>query len=113
LPKERAVSRKGTLVLCITSALVNALGARVLDGLGLIEGLLSPAGWRLLLIVPLSLAFYGARLFVYFIAPGLLLAELYGLLRSPRAATLLQKIYYFARDSKSGSATNMRGESPP
>ena len=90
------MSRKGTLVVCITSALVNALGARVLDALGLIEGLLSPSGWRLLLIVPLSVAFYGARLFVYFVAPGLLLAELCGLLRSPRAATLLRRVYYLA-----------------
>jgi hypothetical protein len=102
LPKERAVSRKSTLVFCVASALVNALGARVLDALGLIEGLLSPSGWRLLLIVPLSLAFYGARLFVYFIAPGLLLAELYGLLRSRRTATLLQRIHYFARRFEGG-----------
>jgi hypothetical protein len=102
LPKERAMSRKGTLIVCIMSALVNALGARVLDALGLIEGLLSPSGWRLLLIVPLSVAFYGARLFVYFIAPGLLLAELYGLLRSPRAANLLRRIHYFARRFEGG-----------
>lgn len=76
------MTRKSTLVLCVTSALGNALGARLLDALGLAEGLLSPGGHRLLLIVPLSLAFYGARLFVYFIAPGLLLVELYRSLRS-------------------------------
>jgi hypothetical protein len=78
------MTAKSTLALCVTSALVNAVGARLLDALGLIEGLLSPSGHRLLLIVPLSLVFYGARLFVYFIAPGLLLAELYSLLRRRR-----------------------------
>jgi hypothetical protein len=79
------MTTKGMLVVGITTALIDAFGARVLDALGLIEGLLSPSGSRLLLIVPLSLAFYGARLFVHFIAPGLLLAELYRLLRSRRA----------------------------
>ena len=59
--------------LLAVSALVDVLGARVLDSLGLIEGLLSPSGARLLLIAPLAALFYAARFCALFVAPGLLL----------------------------------------
>jgi hypothetical protein len=55
------------------SALLNLLGAQLLDTLGLIEGLLSPTGARLALLVPVAVVFYAARFFAFFIAPGLLL----------------------------------------
>jgi hypothetical protein len=55
------------------SALLNLLGAQLLDELGLIEGLLSPSGARLALLVPVALVFYAARFFAFFVAPGLLL----------------------------------------
>ncbi|HEX2874432.1 MAG TPA: hypothetical protein VHP33_24425 [Polyangiaceae bacterium] len=54
-------------------ALVNVLGARLLDELGLIEGLLSPSGAQLALLVPVAVVFYAARFFAFFVAPGLLL----------------------------------------
>jgi hypothetical protein len=55
------------------SALLNLLGAQLLDTLGLIEGLLSPTGAQLALLVPVAVVFYTARFFAFFIAPGLLL----------------------------------------
>ncbi|RYZ05117.1 MAG: hypothetical protein EOO73_21155 [Myxococcales bacterium] len=60
----------------VSSALMNLLGARLLDWLGLVEGLLAPQGWRLLLIVPLAVSFYAARFIAWFVAPGLLLGAL-------------------------------------
>ena len=60
----------------IASLLCNLLGARLLNTLGLLEGLLSPSGWRLLLLVPLAVSFYCARFVAYFVAPGLLLGTL-------------------------------------
>ncbi len=60
----------------LASALLNVIGARVLDALGLIEGLLSPSGGRLLLIVPVAVSFYAARFVAWFVAPGLLLGAL-------------------------------------
>ena len=55
------------------SALLNLLGAQLLDELGLIEGLLSPTGAQLALLVPVAVVFYTARFFAFFVAPGLLL----------------------------------------
>lgn len=60
----------------VSSALLNVVGATVLDRLGLIEGLLSPNGLRLLLIVPVAVSFYAARFVAWFVAPGLLLGAL-------------------------------------
>lgn len=60
----------------IASVLLNVVGARLLDRLGLIEGLLSPSGARLLLLAPLAVSFYAARFVAYFVAPGLLLGAL-------------------------------------
>jgi len=51
-------------------------GARVLDALGLIEGLLSPSGAAFALLLPLAVVFYVARFTAWFIAPGLLLGAL-------------------------------------
>lgn len=63
-------------VWLLVSALLNFIGARILDRLGLIEGLLSPSGSRLLLIVPVAVSFYAARFVAWFVAPGLLLGAL-------------------------------------
>lgn len=60
----------------VVSALLNLLGAHVLDAFGLVEGLLSPSGGRLLLIVPVAVSFYAARFIAWFIAPGLFLGAL-------------------------------------
>lgn len=51
-------------------------GARLLDEIGLIEGLLSPSGASSALLVPLALVFFAARLFAVFVAPGLVLGAL-------------------------------------
>jgi hypothetical protein len=55
------------------SAALNLLGARLLDRLGLVEGLLSPSGGNLALLVPVATLFYAARFCALFVAPGLLL----------------------------------------
>ena len=57
----------------LLTLLVDLGGARLLDSLGLIEGLLSPSGARLALLLPLSVAFFAARIVAWFIAPGLAL----------------------------------------
>lgn len=64
--------------------LLDFLGARCLDALGLVEGLLSPNGGRLLLIVPVAVSFYAARFVAWFVAPGLLLGALGVWLRERR-----------------------------
>jgi hypothetical protein len=76
LPEARVVTLHKTLVLGLCCALVDLLGARLLDSLGLVEGLLAPNGAQLLLLVPLSCAFYGARLVTYFVLPALVVASL-------------------------------------
>ena len=63
-------------VLLVASALVDTLGARSLDSLRLIEGILSPDGARWALLLPLAALFFTARLCCYFVAPGLLLGAL-------------------------------------
>ena len=60
-------------VWCLACVVIDQIGARLLDSIGLVEGLLAPNGARLLLLVPLSFVFYGARLASYFVVPGLLL----------------------------------------
>jgi len=50
--------------------------ARLLDTLGLIEGLLSPSRASPALLLPLALVFYATRMFAWFVAPGLVLSEL-------------------------------------
>jgi hypothetical protein len=70
------------------SALLNVLGARLLDRLGLIEGLLSPSGARLLVLVPVAVAFYAARFFAFFVAPGLLLGAAAATLQRPKNSPL-------------------------
>jgi hypothetical protein len=73
LPSGGVVKLHTAAYLLAGSALLNLLGARLLDELGLIEGLLSPSGARLALLVPVALVFYAARIFAFFVAPGLLL----------------------------------------
>ncbi len=67
------------LRVCLFGAallVVNGVGAHVLDALGLVEGLLSPHGAALALLLPLAGLFYAARIVVLFAAPGLVLGAL-------------------------------------
>jgi hypothetical protein len=64
------------LALGVSCALVDMLGAWLLDSLGFVQGLLAPNGTQLLLLFPLACAFYGARLITYFVLPGLVMARL-------------------------------------
>ena len=50
--------------------------ARLLDSMGLIEGLLSPADASPPLLLPLAAVFYAARFVARFVAPGLVLGAL-------------------------------------
>jgi hypothetical protein len=75
--------RRASIVLVVALSL-DFLGAHCLDALGLVEGLLSPNGGRLLLIVPVAVSFYAARFVAWFIAPGLLLGALGVWLRDRR-----------------------------
>jgi hypothetical protein len=70
------MTARNAAALLVASSLVNALGARALDSLGLIEGVLSPSGARILILVPVAALFFAARLCCYFVAPGLLLGAL-------------------------------------
>jgi hypothetical protein len=70
------VTLRRALGFWLVSALLDVLGARLLDSLGLIEGLLSPSGASALVLLPLAVAFYGARLAARFVAPGLVLGAL-------------------------------------
>ncbi|MEZ4293681.1 MAG: hypothetical protein R3B70_01800 [Polyangiaceae bacterium] len=54
---------------------VNLGGAYLLDAAGLVEGLLSPNGATLAFLLPLALLFYGARLLLLFVVPGMLLGS--------------------------------------
>ena len=64
------------LVVGLGCAFIDLLGARLLDSLGFVEGLLAPNGAQLLLLVPAACAFYGARLITYFVLPALVVARL-------------------------------------
>jgi len=63
-----------TVIFAATVFVLNLGGAYLLDALGLVEGLLSPGGGRLAWLLPLAVVFYGARLLLLFVAPGLTLA---------------------------------------
>lgn len=65
-----------TFILAVALFAVNLGGAHLLDALGLVEGLLSPSGGRLLLLIPLAAAYYVARILALFLAPGLLAGAL-------------------------------------
>ena len=62
--------------LWLFTLLVDVGGARLLDSLGLIEGLLAPSGAWQAVLLPLAVVFFAARLFTWFIAPGLALGAL-------------------------------------
>ena len=66
------------LALCWfgAAAVAQLVLSRVLDSISLIEGLLSPSAASSALLVPLAVVFYAARLFAWFIAPGLVLGAL-------------------------------------
>lgn len=70
------MSFRTAVALLLASALINVAGARLLDSLGLIEGILSPGGARLMILVPVATLFFVARLYCYFVGPGLLLGAL-------------------------------------
>src|SRR5690349_1172507 len=74
--KKPALFPRRTLYVALALLAADLGGAYLLDALGLIEGLLSPSGDRLALLLPLGVAFYGARLLLYFVAPGLVLGAL-------------------------------------
>lgn len=84
VPGGGAMSVRRAAAWLVVSVLVNLLGSRLLDALGLIEGLLSPSGSRLLLIVPVAVSFYSARFIAWFVAPGLLLGALLVAIRKAR-----------------------------
>jgi hypothetical protein len=77
------------LALGLGCALVDLVGASLLDSLGFVEGLLAPSGTQLLLLFPLACAFYGARLITYFALPALAVAVL---LFRPRAHSPLDGV---------------------
>ncbi len=64
------------LVLAAAVSAVNLGGAYALDALGLVESLLSPGGGRAVVVLPLAIGFYAARLLALFVAPGLVIAAL-------------------------------------
>jgi hypothetical protein len=66
------VTPRNALVAC---AIIDVLGARLLDSVGLVQGLLAPNGAQLLLLLPLACAFYGARLLTYFVLPAVVVVE--------------------------------------
>ena len=70
------MSLQKALALGLGCALFNLVGARLLDSMGLVEGLLAPSGARLWLLVPVASAFYAVRLLSYFVLPGLIVATL-------------------------------------
>lgn len=65
-----------TLVFAAVILVLNLGGAYLLDALGLVEGLLSPHGGTIGLLLPLAIVFYAARILLYFVVPGLLLGAL-------------------------------------
>jgi hypothetical protein len=77
---ERLRASLRTPLFVLSLFLVDLGGARLLDALGLVESLLAPGGTRALLVLPLALVFYAARLLLVFVAPGLVLAFLVRLL---------------------------------
>ena len=64
------------LVLGLGCALVDLVGAWLLDSLGFVEGLLAPSGSQLPMLIPAACAFYGARLVTYFALPALVVTRL-------------------------------------
>lgn len=65
-----------TLVFAAVVFVLNLGGAYLLDALGLVEGLLSPHGGMLALLLPLAVVFYAARLLLLFVVPGLVAGAL-------------------------------------
>ncbi|HLM74238.1 MAG TPA: hypothetical protein VK459_16145 [Polyangiaceae bacterium] len=65
-----------TLVFAAVILVLNLGGAYLLDALGLVEGLLSPHGGTIELLLPLAVVFYAARISLYFVVPGLLVGAL-------------------------------------
>lgn len=72
----RARFPRKTVGLAAALLAFDLAGARLLDALGLVEGLLSPSGERLLWLLPLGAGFYVARLLALFVAPGLVIGAL-------------------------------------
>jgi hypothetical protein len=71
-----AVMPRRTLVFAAVIFLINLAGAYLLDALGLVEGLLSPHGGSIELLLPLAIVFYTARILLLFAVPGLVVGAL-------------------------------------
>jgi hypothetical protein len=65
-----------TLVFAAVISILNLAGAYLLDALGLVEGLLSPHGGSIELLLPLAIVFYTARILLLFAVPGLVVGAL-------------------------------------
>lgn len=65
-----------TLVFAAVLFFINLAGAYLLDALGLVEGLLSPHGGSIELLLPLAIVFYTARILLLFAVPGLVVGAL-------------------------------------
>jgi hypothetical protein len=72
----RRLSPRRAVLLAIALLAFNAGAELALDALGVMESLLAPPGPRALLIIPLVLLFFTARLLLLFAAPGLLVAAI-------------------------------------
>lgn len=67
---------KRTLLFAAVVFTLNLGGAYLLDALGLVERLLSPSGGLVVLLIPLAVVFYAARLLLLFVVPGLVVGAL-------------------------------------
>ena len=74
--KGGAVTPRRTLVIAAVVFAIHLAGSYLLDACGLVEGLLSPHGRSIALLLPLAVAFYAARLALFFLVPGLLMGAL-------------------------------------
>ena len=75
------------LTFAAALAAIHLAGAYLLDALGLVEGLLSPSGGRLVYLIPLAVFFYVVRFLALFVAPGLVLGAIVLWVLDGRAAS--------------------------
>ncbi len=76
LSRKTSSFPRRTILFAVALTIVHLCAAYLLDALGLVEGLLSPNGGRLLLLLPLAIFFYAVRLVLYFVVPGLVVGAL-------------------------------------
>lgn len=65
-----------TLIVAAVLVAIELLSVRILAALGLVEALLSPAGGRALVALPIAVLFFTARLLVRFVVPGVVASSL-------------------------------------